>query len=326
MTHTTCSTKRPSIAAVVGSRDPTNSLYAARLCERRSPWSCPDQYIPLLLSEYPKAGRCSLEIIKELDTMTIDLLQLFARSCGNQLPTKVIFYRDGVDDGQYQKVLDNEVVKIKHAFRGARITFTVTDIEKKNCLSFSCLWQSTTSEINIYRGEETTQHPILRLRWPSHEECRSRHCGRSTDYASITVWFLSVFSSSHVSVAKLYRVETNDSLRLAWVHLDQLCIMSFMMKLDSPVMKFSNWLIGYCLILRFDIIDRIVAFLFSFAIRMLAVLNLSLFQHRYIMPIWLLMLRVHSSLMIIAKKKGKNTQKPISSSITVRPYLLFLII
>lgn len=51
----------------------------------------------------------------------MDLLQLFARSCGNRLPTKVIFYRDGVDDGQYQKVLDNEVTKIKHAFRGKRM-------------------------------------------------------------------------------------------------------------------------------------------------------------------------------------------------------------
>ena len=50
----------------------------------------------------------------------MDLLQLFARSCGNRLPTKVIFYRDGVDDGQYQKVLDNEVAKIKQAFRSKK--------------------------------------------------------------------------------------------------------------------------------------------------------------------------------------------------------------
>ena len=58
-----------------------------------------------------------MEIIKDLDKMIVDLLQLFARSCGNRLPNKIVFYRDGVDDGQYQKVLDNEVAKIKQAFR-----------------------------------------------------------------------------------------------------------------------------------------------------------------------------------------------------------------
>jgi hypothetical protein len=88
--------------------------------------------------------------------MTIDLLQLFARSCGNQLPTKVIFYRDGVDDGQYQKVLDNEVAKIKHAFRGERIDLPVIGLEKKNYLFFSCLWHSSIAKIDIYRGQETS--------------------------------------------------------------------------------------------------------------------------------------------------------------------------
>ncbi|CAF1688887.1 unnamed protein product, partial [Adineta ricciae] len=66
---------------------------------------------------YPKKGRCSLEIIKELDQMVADLLRLFACTCGGRLPNKIIFYRDGVDEGQYQKVLDNEVNKIKHAYR-----------------------------------------------------------------------------------------------------------------------------------------------------------------------------------------------------------------
>lgn len=58
-----------------------------------------------------------MEIIKDLDKMVVELLKLFARSCGNRLPNKIVFYRDGVDDGQYQKVLDNEVAKMKQAFR-----------------------------------------------------------------------------------------------------------------------------------------------------------------------------------------------------------------
>ncbi|CAF3642720.1 unnamed protein product [Rotaria sp. Silwood1] len=100
VTHTTSSKERPSIAAIVGSCDPTCSRYAVRLCE-----------------QYPKKDRCSIEIIKEMDKMVIDLLRVYARSCGNTLPNRIVFYRDGVDDGQFQKVLDNEVKKIKDACR-----------------------------------------------------------------------------------------------------------------------------------------------------------------------------------------------------------------
>jgi eukaryotic translation initiation factor 2C len=71
-----------------------------------------------LILEYPKKDRCSVEIIKELDKMVIDLLQVFARTCENRLPNRIVFYRDGVDDGQFQKVLDNEVKKVKDACRG----------------------------------------------------------------------------------------------------------------------------------------------------------------------------------------------------------------
>jgi eukaryotic translation initiation factor 2C len=68
--------------------------------------------------EYPKKDRCSVEIIKELDKMVIDLLQVFSRTCANRLPNRIVFYRDGVDDGKFQKVLDNEVKKIKAACQG----------------------------------------------------------------------------------------------------------------------------------------------------------------------------------------------------------------
>ena len=75
-------------------------------------------FIPYFTLEYPKKGRCSVEIIKELDQMVMELLRVFAKGCGNQLPNRIVFYRDGVDEGQYQKVLDHEVTKIKAACRG----------------------------------------------------------------------------------------------------------------------------------------------------------------------------------------------------------------
>ncbi|CAF3197362.1 unnamed protein product, partial [Rotaria sp. Silwood2] len=100
VTHTTCSTDQPSIVAVVGSCDPTCSRYVARLSE-----------------QYRKRGRCSVEIIKELNKMVIDLLEVFSHTCENRLPNRIVFYRDGVEDGQFQKVLYNEINKIKNACR-----------------------------------------------------------------------------------------------------------------------------------------------------------------------------------------------------------------
>jgi len=49
--------------------------------------------------------------------MVSQLLRLFADNYGDRLPNKIVFYRDGVDEGQYQKVLDHEVTKIKNACR-----------------------------------------------------------------------------------------------------------------------------------------------------------------------------------------------------------------
>ena len=151
-----------------------------------------------LLAEYPKSGRCSVEIIKELDNMIIDLIKLFARSCGNRLPNKIVFYRDGVDDGQYQKVLDNEVAQIKHAFRGSHSAIHA----HSSSLSFfptpSSVRRSSSTEADIYRCEETTQHAILRLRWSANEQRGIGHGGRSANHSPVAVRFLPVLASRTV--------------------------------------------------------------------------------------------------------------------------------
>jgi ATP-dependent Clp protease ATP-binding subunit ClpA len=82
------------------------------------------------------ASGCSIEIIKGLDKMVTDLLQVFTRNCGNRLPNKIIFYRDGVNDKQIQTILDNEVNKIKNACRSKSLTFRTT-----KQVFFSFLWQ-----------------------------------------------------------------------------------------------------------------------------------------------------------------------------------------
>ncbi len=102
-------------SAVVGSGDSSCSTTAVRVCK-----------------QYPKEGKCSIEMIIGMQEMVEQLLN-YNRKMNQYLPTKIIFYRDGkfcsffllkiflrnylgVDDGQFRKIFDNEIPAIRQAF------------------------------------------------------------------------------------------------------------------------------------------------------------------------------------------------------------------
>jgi eukaryotic translation initiation factor 2C len=95
---------RNSVAAVVGSYDLNFAKYAVRLSEQRN----------------ANENRQSQEIVIDLEEMAFALISTFKKN--NQiLPKRIIFYRDGVDSGQFQAVLDHEVAALKRAC--ARLSF-----------------------------------------------------------------------------------------------------------------------------------------------------------------------------------------------------------
>lgn len=98
-THITCSRERPSVAAIIGSKDSTSTQYSGRVVQQFSP-----------------KGKIALEIIKDLHVYVGELLREFSNS-NSRLPNKLVFYRAGVDDGSFQKVLDNELRAVQHACR-----------------------------------------------------------------------------------------------------------------------------------------------------------------------------------------------------------------
>jgi len=85
-----------SLAAVVGSLDKECSFYAAKLCAQRS----------------PRAQ--AYEIILDLDKMFYDLLRQHFE-INKAFPKKVVFFRDGVSEGQFSLVLRYEINKIREA-------------------------------------------------------------------------------------------------------------------------------------------------------------------------------------------------------------------
>ncbi|KAF8529210.1 argonaute-like protein [Hysterangium stoloniferum] len=92
---------RPSFTALVGNVDSENSKFVAKCCMQES----------------------RVEMIQDLRTMARDILHMFQTyhtkvEMSKSPPKKVIFFRqdDGVSEGQFKTVLEEEVPRIKAAF------------------------------------------------------------------------------------------------------------------------------------------------------------------------------------------------------------------
>ena len=85
-----------SLAAVVGSLDADCSFYAARLYAQSTP-----------------RGQ-AYELIHDLDKMVNSLLRAHFEK-NKSYPKKIVFYRDGVSEGQFSLVLRHEMNKIRAA-------------------------------------------------------------------------------------------------------------------------------------------------------------------------------------------------------------------
>lgn len=55
------------------------------------------------------------EMVTCLEKMMIERLELWAKKNGGHLPTKIVIYRDGVGEGQYQMILVQELPPIQNA-------------------------------------------------------------------------------------------------------------------------------------------------------------------------------------------------------------------
>ncbi|RIA84423.1 Piwi domain-containing protein [Glomus cerebriforme] len=108
---------RPSIAAVCASMDAKASRYAASIRFQ--------------------TGR--LEVITDLAEMVKERLKTFYQTCGRK-PERILFYRDGVSESQFKKVLEEEIKAIKTACKSLdekynpTITFVV--VQKRHHTRF----------------------------------------------------------------------------------------------------------------------------------------------------------------------------------------------
>ena len=115
----------PSIVAVVASMDANATKYSARV-----------------RAQNQRNGNGAQEIIDELAAMVKELLIEFYKSNGKLKPSKIIFYRDGVSETQFDQVLVHEVRAVQEACimleegYQPRITFVV--VQKRHHTRLFC--------------------------------------------------------------------------------------------------------------------------------------------------------------------------------------------
>lgn len=94
---------KPSIAAVVGSLDGFPSRYKASVRVQEAK------------TKDGTETETRQEIIIDLKDMVKELLRAFYKNTGGKKPEKIIFYRDGVSEGEFNKVVNDELKQVRQA-------------------------------------------------------------------------------------------------------------------------------------------------------------------------------------------------------------------
>ncbi|CAG8559763.1 986_t:CDS:10 [Dentiscutata erythropus] len=87
---------RPSTAAIVASIDPPATKYIGR---------------------YSMNKKLKNEVIEEIDSIVLDFVELFEKVSKKSPPEAILFYRDGVAEGQFESIMENEVTKLLDALK-----------------------------------------------------------------------------------------------------------------------------------------------------------------------------------------------------------------
>ncbi|KAH7380394.1 Piwi domain-containing protein [Phaeosphaeria sp. MPI-PUGE-AT-0046c] len=87
----------PSIAAIVGSVDQTAGKFLGSMRLQ------------------PRDSAC--EIIQKLEEMVLERIKAWSANHSGELPSNILYYRDGVSDSQYSQVKEQELPQIRSAFR-----------------------------------------------------------------------------------------------------------------------------------------------------------------------------------------------------------------
>jgi len=129
-----------------------------------------------------QAGR--EEIIVDLVNMAKELLKTFYQTCGRK-PERILFYRDGVSEGQFAAVLNSEIKAVKgkneeiHIYRIHSVALTTSDYilvwvffpNKAACQALDAQYKPTITFVVVQKRHHTRFFPMNK-----NESDRSGNC------------------------------------------------------------------------------------------------------------------------------------------------------
>ena len=102
-----------------------------------------------------QSGDQNEEMIQDMQEVTVKLLKKFFEGSKGRKPEKLIMFRDGVSEGQFLKVLANELVAMKAACReledGYEPSITYLVVQKRHHTRF---FPADDDKSNVYRSVE----------------------------------------------------------------------------------------------------------------------------------------------------------------------------
>ena len=131
----------PSIAAMVGSIDSKLAKYVSCVRFQKHSRSIADK----IQSYQPLKRKERLEMIDKCEDMAHELLQGFREFRKGHLPERIIYYRNGVSEGQFIQLLDWELKALRRACKrfhdekpGYEPTITIVCVQKRHHLRMFC--------------------------------------------------------------------------------------------------------------------------------------------------------------------------------------------
>ena len=136
------------------------------------------------------------EVILDFEAVSRELLQAYMKENGGERPRRILYYRDGVSEGQFQAVIDLELTALKRAFHALSPDYTppitLVCVQKRHHMKMFIDGRDSVYNVKI---QAHTLTPLL-------------HTHSSMTSTSVAIWRLKVQPRQRIITCYTMRIDS----------------------------------------------------------------------------------------------------------------------